>query len=400
MERLNFRVTEPMNDNAARKFASNFDTALLTDQGNAELQAVCKNFIDFFQNKILQVSNFSVIPTEKGSLSNDYALLAARQYTGSNTILASQLAHKSVQQAAEKQSLTLHTIPCMTNCDYNVDNEKLAEFLHEHGHTIGTIVITIGVTAHGKLSDFPINQIQQYVLRERAMGRKIWLHVDAAFGYMEILRRKDQQIRMLLQHADSWTVNPHKWFGPKGLSLVGFKEGKLPKLSDQKYFAGANTIFGSSQSGYAIAAAWHILNRPGSLYTLEKMAKDVYSNAHKLADLFSDHGFRLLCQPETRIVTVDLSHPRAANADTPVDLGKKLKVLFEQIGIDMDICDIDGHYSLRFTMNPAPKKLFYDRLRQMNLILTELFGSNLVREKTKYHKPVPANIPHPDQIAA
>ncbi|TAH32824.1 MAG: hypothetical protein EYC62_08820 [Alphaproteobacteria bacterium] len=401
MERLNFRVTQAINDNAARKFAAEFDTALITDLGNTEMQSICRSFLDFFQEKVLQVNNFYVVPTEKGTLSNDYAILAGHHHTGKKLVVGSNFTHKSIHQAVEKQSLDLELIPCHAELGYEMDREELIQKLNQLSGRIGTIVLTIGVPAHGKLYDFPIDVVQYFILQQRALGNPIWLHVDAAFGYTEILRRKDQQIRQLMQHADSWTVNPHKWVGPMGLSLVGFKDGKLPKLPDQKYFAGAYTMFGSSQSGYALAAAWHLMKRPGSIYMLEKLSKEVFSNAQKMAEIFTKHGFKLVCPVETRVVAVDLYHPEIRQFDSPLMLGDYLKDSFGMIGVDMDICEINGQHSLRFMMNPAPKKLFYDRLRKMDSILKSLLPGQ-ISENLSYIAPeVPANHPsRPDHIAA
>lgn len=387
MERLNFRVTQAMNDNAARKFAAQFDLALLTDLSLPELQNMRSECCDFFKNKVLQVSNFVVVPTEKGTLSNDYAILAGQHHTGRKLVVASDFAHKSIRQSTEKQSLQLELLPCRPELGYEVDRNEFNLKIQQLDDQIGVLVVTIGMPAHGKFTDFPIDLVQHYVLQRRAAGKPIWLHVDAAFGFTEILRRKDKQLRMLMQHADSWTINPHKWVGPMGLSLVGFKDGKLPNLTDQKYFSGIFTMFGSSQSAYSLAATWHIVQRPGALSKLEKLSKEVFSNTQKLAHLFVKHGFELICEPETRIIAINLSHEKLGHFGGPDVLGVHLKSAFATIGVDADLCHTEHYYSLRFMMNPVAKKLFHERLQQMDYILGSLFISHIVPQSRPPAKP-------------
>jgi glutamate/tyrosine decarboxylase-like PLP-dependent enzyme len=93
-------------------------------------------------------------------------------------------------------------IPTVKNRE-SVDIESLRNFLAQHTQPC-IVVANAGTVNTGDFDD--LEAIGK--LKEKY---KFWLHVDAAFGGFAVLSKKHQRLMNGINHADSITIDAHKW---------------------------------------------------------------------------------------------------------------------------------------------------------------------------------------------
>jgi glutamate/tyrosine decarboxylase-like PLP-dependent enzyme len=119
-------------------------------------------------------------------------------------------AHHSLDKAAGLLGLgrkAMRRIP--VTCELRLNPELLEDQIHKDqaaGLVPFCVVATAGTTNSGAIDDLP-------ALAEICKRRKLWLHVDGAYGASAIFSDLHRDLLRGIERADSITIDPHKWLG-------------------------------------------------------------------------------------------------------------------------------------------------------------------------------------------
>ena len=171
--------------------------------------------------------------TTGGSMSNLLAIVTARENLlgedfGKGVLYVSDQAHHSVTKAARFAGFRRDQISVVPSDDrFRMDVNALAERIEadvRDGKTPCMVVANAGTTNTGAIDDLPR-------IAELAASRKLWLHVDGAYGGFFALTKRGKRALAGLERADSITLDPHKsLFLPYGTgALVVRSAEKLRK---------------------------------------------------------------------------------------------------------------------------------------------------------------------------
>lgn len=184
-----------------------------------------------------------------GTEANITALWAARNSSGKKEVIVPMWAHFSFDKAADLLGMKLVEIRDWCELEKNIGSRTAA------------IVAVAGTTELGFVD--PIEQIAKI-----AEKRRIWLHVDAAFGgfvlpFIGYKKRWD----FFLSGVSSMTIDPHKMgLVPIPAGAVLFRTGPESVKKEVGYLAGGKTthytITGTRPGAPAIAA-WAMFNHLG-----------------------------------------------------------------------------------------------------------------------------------------
>jgi glutamate/tyrosine decarboxylase-like PLP-dependent enzyme len=148
------------------------------------------------------------ILTGGGSEANLTALVVARERLPfadrpRAVLYVTQDRHWSIDRAAKVMGLSPEQLrPVSTVAD-------LAELVRQDraaGRLPWVVVANAGATSTGAVD--PLQPLVELCRRER-----LWLHVDAAYGWSAVLIPEGQTLLDGIGQADSITLDPHKWFG-------------------------------------------------------------------------------------------------------------------------------------------------------------------------------------------
>jgi len=195
--------------------------------------------------------------TSNGTIANLEALWISKSIHPEKAIAYSSSAHYTHKRMCEVIG-TKHV--CLDSFD-NIEEDILR-------HGIGTIVVTIGTTALGKIE--PLHDILPI-----AKKYGVRIHADCAYGGFFMLLAHDQEpiiahhAFLMLKECDSITVDPHKHgLQPYGCGCVIFKNPEVGKFykhdSPYTYFTSHELHLGEislecSRPGAAAAALWATL---------------------------------------------------------------------------------------------------------------------------------------------
>ena len=144
--------------------------------------------------------------TPGSTISNLTALWAARDLLGIKQVIASEVAHISIDKAAKVLGLELVRVPC--NAAGQLDKEALPDDL-----TKAALVLTAGTTSAGAIDSLSL------------AGLAAWTHVDAAWAGPLRFSEKHAGLLEGVEQADSMAVSAHKWlFQPKESAVVMFRD--------------------------------------------------------------------------------------------------------------------------------------------------------------------------------
>jgi aromatic-L-amino-acid decarboxylase len=148
-----------------------------------------------------------------GSMANLTALVAARHALLQDridgaVIYFSDQTHSSVERALRVIGFLPEQLRKLPSDDsFRLSIQTLRDAVaadREKGLRPFCIVANAGTTNTGAVD--PLNE-----LSELAKAEKMWLHVDGAFGAAAILSERGRQLLSGLEHADSISLDPHKW---------------------------------------------------------------------------------------------------------------------------------------------------------------------------------------------
>lgn len=170
------------------------------------------------------------IITSGGSEANLTALVVARDRLpyderGRAVLYLAEQRHWSVDRAGRIIGLRPDQLrPVPADAEFRLQPSALAEAVRQDraaGRLPWAVVANAGATNTGTVD--PLLPLAHFCREER-----LWLHVDAAYGWAAALTAEGRRALEGIGRADSVTLDPHKWFGQAfGAGCVLVRDGKL-----------------------------------------------------------------------------------------------------------------------------------------------------------------------------
>jgi glutamate/tyrosine decarboxylase-like PLP-dependent enzyme len=223
-----------------------------------------------------------------GSLGNLSALAVARDDGRRNhpevdprhlRIALSEEAHSSIGSALHLLGVDPVYVPTV---DHVMTAEALRDVLDadDDPGSIIAVAATAGTTNAGIVDDLEgIGQI--------ARDRKLWYHVDAAYGGAAMLGNLRRDLFAGIRHADSLIVDPHKWlFAPLDCCALIYRDPRLARATHTQQASYLDVLHVPDETGevewnpsdYAV----HLSRRARGLpmwYSLAVHGTDLYADA-------------------------------------------------------------------------------------------------------------------------
>ena len=191
-----------------------------TSPAATELETVV---LDWIRQMLGLPAEFQGVVYDTASVAVLHALAAAREELGLDvrreglagrtdlptlTLYASDQAHSSIEKAAITLGVGEANVRRVASDDaYRMDVRALRGALEEDeraGRRPLAVVATVGTTSATSVD--PVAEIAE-LCRER----RVWLHVDAAYGGAMALLEEGRHLLRGVELADSVVFNPHKW---------------------------------------------------------------------------------------------------------------------------------------------------------------------------------------------
>jgi len=171
--------------------------------------------LDWFKQFLGYPPQAQGLLTSGGSEANLTALVAAREplaYTDRQraVLYVTEQRHWSVDRAAKIMGLLPEQVcPIATANHFRLDPAALAARAREDratGRLPWLVVANAGATSTGAVDPLA-------ALADVCRDQRLWLHVDAAYGWSAVLTAEGRTLLDGIARADSITLDPHKWFG-------------------------------------------------------------------------------------------------------------------------------------------------------------------------------------------
>ncbi|MCE9531983.1 MAG: aminotransferase class V-fold PLP-dependent enzyme [Planctomycetes bacterium] len=169
--------------------------------------------LDWFKEWVGYPSEARGILTSGGSEANLTALVTARERVPfadrrRMVLYVSDQRHWSIDRAAKVIGLhpdRIQAISSGPDLKFHVPALlQQIEIDRREGHLPWAVIANAGATNTGTVD--PMNDLADLCARE-----KLWLHVDAAYGWAAILTPEGKRELAGIERADSITLDPHKW---------------------------------------------------------------------------------------------------------------------------------------------------------------------------------------------
>ncbi|MBI1832695.1 MAG: aminotransferase class V-fold PLP-dependent enzyme [Planctomycetes bacterium] len=179
--------------------------------GAAQIELVV---LDWFKQFLGYPAEARGILTGGGSEANLTALVVAREKVpfddrGKIALYASEHRHWSIDRAAKIVGLRPEQIrPVACDADFRVRIDALREAIardRRAGRLPWLVLANAGTTNTGSVDPLP-------AIADVCEQEKLWLHVDAAYGWPMTLSAEGRSLLEGIGRADSVTLDPHKWF--------------------------------------------------------------------------------------------------------------------------------------------------------------------------------------------
>jgi L-2,4-diaminobutyrate decarboxylase len=250
-----------------------------------------------------------------GTMGNLSALVVARDQARKAhpkvkrwVIACSAESHSSITSAAHVMDVDV--LKVATNSENRLDGAHVAAAIDElHAGSdsrVFAIVGTAGTTNLGIVDDLA-------TLAQCAQKRKIWFHVDGAYGLAGLCAPSVRPLFNGVEHADSFIVDPHKWlFAPFDACALVYRNPELARETHTQHASYLETLHDDSwsPSDYAI----HLTRRVRGLpfwFSLAAHGTNAYTDAveegirlaKESAKLINAHpNLELVYEPELSIV--------------------------------------------------------------------------------------------------
>ena len=171
--------------------------------------------LDWFKELLGYPPEARGILTSGGSEANLTALVVARERLSfqdrSRAVLyLTEHRHWSVDRAAKVIGLRPEQLQALpADGQFRLNPVTVETAVREDiaaGRLPWVVVANAGATNTGTVDPFP-------ALADVCQKHRLWLHVDAAYGWSAILTEEGKTLLHGIGRADSITLDPHKWFG-------------------------------------------------------------------------------------------------------------------------------------------------------------------------------------------
>ena len=178
--------------------------------------------LDWFRDMLGMLASTGGILTSGGSEANLTALVLARDRLpfadrGRAVLYAGPQRHSSIDRAANVIGLSPAQLRLVEVADLR---RRIAED-RAAGLLPWLVVGNAGTTNTGAVD--PLDELADLCRDER-----LWLHVDAAYGWAAVLDPEGRRMLAGIERADSVTLDPHKWFAqPFEVGCLLVRDGAL-----------------------------------------------------------------------------------------------------------------------------------------------------------------------------
>jgi glutamate/tyrosine decarboxylase-like PLP-dependent enzyme len=221
-----------------------------------------------------------------GTAGNLSALLVARDtaplrghHAGRPVVAVSEEAHSSVAKAAHVIGVELLTVPVV---DHRLTGAALAATLDAspEADRVVAVVATAGTTNAGIIDDLAgVGAV--------ARARRLWFHVDAAYGGAGLFSPRVRDRYAGIDDADSFIVDPHKWlFAPFDCAALLYREPRLAKAVHTQDAAYLDVIHDEQEQWNPSDYAIHLTRRARGLplwFSLAVHGTEAYREAVEAA---------------------------------------------------------------------------------------------------------------------
>ncbi|MBL8181735.1 MAG: aminotransferase class V-fold PLP-dependent enzyme [Blastocatellia bacterium] len=170
--------------------------------------------------------------TSGGTEANLSAMVAAREHwrrlhpemaRERGIVIASNGAHSSISAMAKVIDADIHLIETEDRLAGSQLDESLSALTDEDRRRVFAVIATGGTTNSGIIDDLA-------GIADVCKQRKIWFHVDAAYGGAALAVKRVRHLFDGIEHADSVTIDPHKWlFSPYDCGAVIYRDPEIAK---------------------------------------------------------------------------------------------------------------------------------------------------------------------------
>jgi glutamate/tyrosine decarboxylase-like PLP-dependent enzyme len=250
-----------------------------------------------------------------GTMGNLSALVVARDQARKAhpevkrwVIACSAESHSSITSAAHVMDVDILKVP--TNTENRLDGVSVGaaiDKLHATSDSrVFAIVGTAGTTNLGIVDDLA-------TLAQCARERKIWFHVDGAYGLAGLCAPSVRHLFNGVEYADSFIVDPHKWlFAPYDACALVYRNPELARETHTQHASYLETLHDDSwsPSDYAIHLTrrvrglpfWFSLAAHGTSAYTEAVEEGIRLAKESAKLIEANPNLELVYQPELSIV--------------------------------------------------------------------------------------------------
>lgn len=276
---------------------SAWDNINLADATKHGLGSLVDFYIDFHRD-LLRKENMDGLLEPSASLANQRALELAREKTGKDKVLCTNLSHSSIVRACRLLKLEPLEVDLDASQGYQAREEEIAKIISRHGKDIASVVSTYGTTQLGHIERLTESGAVKQLREDGA-----WLHVDAAYG--SYVGQLSEKVKNKVPDCDSITIDPYKFAGKPGVALLLMNKDRIPK-PNFVYYNHTPYTFHTTLSAGPVAAWANTLKDYGGIFGLRDLANDCVKIAERSAEKLRKKGVSLIHGPEMSIVPVAL----------------------------------------------------------------------------------------------
>jgi glutamate/tyrosine decarboxylase-like PLP-dependent enzyme len=251
-----------------------------------------------------------------GSAGNLSALVVARDTApkrgffgpGRTRVAVSEQTHSSIRNALNVIGATAFLVPTADARLTGADLQAALESDDGSDGDVVAVVATAGTTNAGVVDDLA-------GIAEVAGRRRLWMHVDGAYGGAGLFGASVRERYAGIERADSLVIDPHKWlFAPFDCACLIYRQPTLAKavhLQDASYL---DVIHDGTEEWNPSDYAYHLTRRARGLplwFSLAVHGTDAYAaavetslaTARRVARLIDDaEHLELVREPELSVV--------------------------------------------------------------------------------------------------
>ena len=272
-------------------------SASISVKDDLEVQMLARSFIDI-HCALLGKRYQGALIEPSGSSSNLRALELARDRSGRKKVICTNLTHSSIFQACEYLDLEPIILEAKPDLGYQIDEEELARIVVRERDKVACVVSTHGTTQLGNIEDLTLSQSVQDLRSNGAL-----LHIDAAYGGELSLF---SSYLGAFPDADLMTIDPYKFIGKPGCSLLLGKAGLFAKSGPAVPYYESSDYTRSTTLSIEPILSWFYTLQENGAESIRGLADRTIGSARYVADMLRANRIRLISEPRLGVVAVSL----------------------------------------------------------------------------------------------